>query len=371
MAEKHPIPKGTGKRVAAIVTEYRFNSHADVILGRLLGDFDYLPQVEVVSIYTDQVPDNDMSRAEAERCGIPIYATIEEALKKPIEGGGLDGVILIGEHGDYPEDERRRKQYPRRRLLEETLSVLDELNVRIPIFSDKHLSYNIEDTVWMYGQLKSRGIPFMGGSSIPHAPHVPKLQPKQFEEAKEILVVSFSTAIEAYGYHALEVLQSVAEKRSGGETGVQEVYALEGEQVWKAMDRGEWPEELMMNALALFDRNGQPHPCESGDSPVLFIVEYKDGTKGYVIQQNRLSEQWAFAVRNEQGEIASAICDSEKGRPFGHFETLTRLVEQFMMTGTPSFPMERVYMSSGLTNYAMESLYLKRRLETPELLISY
>ena len=58
------------KRVAAVVTEYRTNSHADVIVGRLLEGYEYngrhqTPQVEVVSMYTDQVPSNDMSRAMA------------------------------------------------------------------------------------------------------------------------------------------------------------------------------------------------------------------------------------------------------------------------------------------------------------------
>jgi hypothetical protein len=371
VAEKHPIPKGNAKRVAAIVTEYRFNSHADVILGRLLGDFDYRPQVEVVSVYTDQVPAGDMSREEAGRCGVPIYPTVEEAIKKPFAEGGLDGIIIIGEHGDYPEDEKRRKHYPRRRLLDETLKVLDELDLRIPIFSDKHLSYQIEDTVWMYEQLKRRKLPFMGGSSIPHTPYVPEINVKIFEDAKEFLVVSFSAATEAYGYHALEVLQSIAEKRSGGESGVRAVYALEGDQVWEAMDRNQWPEDLMLSALTLFKRDEDSHPRQSEDIPVLFAVDYKDGTKGFVIQQDRLTDQWAFAFRNSQGEIISAICDSQKGRPFGHFETLTRLIEQFIIIGKEPFPMERVFVSSGLTNYAMESLYHGKKLETPELLINY
>lgn len=368
---KNSIPKGQGKRVAAIVTTYWFNSHADVILGRLLGDLGYVPQVEVVSIYTDQVPDHDMSRAEAARCGIPIFPTIEEAIKKPYIEGGLDGVIIIGEHGEYPEDEKGRKHYPRRRLLGETLKALDDLSLRIPIFSDKHFAHDIEDTDWMYRQLKSRNLPFMGGSSIPHCPHAPAFDLKLIEDAKELLVVSYSTAVEAYGYHALELLQSVAEKRRGGETGVRAVTVLEGDAVWAALERSEWPEDLMLSALDLLHQSNISHPRQSEDVPLLFIVEYLDGFKGYVIQQSNLSQQWAFSFRNSRGEIVSAISDSETARPWGHFERLTRMIEQFVITGTAPFPMERVYFSSGLINYAMESLYQGKRLETPRLRTNY
>jgi hypothetical protein len=384
MGNQQPIPRGIRKRVAVIVTEYRFNSHADVILGRLLGDFGYLPKVEVASLYTDQVPDNDMSREAAARCNIPICPTIAETIERANADGGVDGVIIIGEHGDYPEDGKGRKHYPRRRFLTETLAALDGLGLRIPIFSDKHFSWSIEDTLWMYKQLKRRGIPFMGGSSIPHAPQVPTFDSAHLLGAKEIMVVSFSTTVEAYGYHALEVLQSIAEKRVGGVTGVRSVNVLEGAEVWEAMDRNEWPEDLMLSALAvkrttLADQlqsyepllPPQPHPRE-GDDPVwLFVIEYEDGTMGYVIQQNNLTEQWRFAVRNGSGAIVSAICDSDLERPFGHFETLTRLIEQFIITGIEPFPMERVLMSSGLIYYVLESLYYHKKMETPELRLHY
>lgn len=55
------------KRIAAIVTEYRHNSHEDVIVERLLqtytlDDKGKHPNLKLVSLYTDQVPKNDTSR---------------------------------------------------------------------------------------------------------------------------------------------------------------------------------------------------------------------------------------------------------------------------------------------------------------------
>ncbi|OMF34652.1 hypothetical protein BK133_11615 [Paenibacillus sp. FSL H8-0548] len=364
------MPKGNAKRVVAIVTEYRFNSHADVILGRLLGDMNYSPSIEVVSIYTDQVPENDMSRTEAMRCGIPIYSTIEEAIETAYAEGGLDGVIIIAEHGDYLKDEQGRIHYPRRRMLEAVLRALDKLEIQVPIFSDKHFSYQIEDTVWVYQQVKNRGIPFMAGSSIPHTPHIPAIELKQLQASNEWLVLSFSTLVEAYGYHALEVLQSVAEHRAGGETGIASISTLEGAAVWEAMARGEWPEDLLINCLKQANGAAFKHPSELNEPTFLITVEYLDGTKGYVFQQEKLTDFWSFSVRNKQG-VFTAKCDSNDERPFKHFDRLTQLIEQFIITGEEQFPIERVFLSSGMINYAVESLFQGRRLQTPELHIHY
>ncbi|MBP1994557.1 hypothetical protein [Paenibacillus eucommiae] len=366
MTAKHSIPKGNAKRVAVIVTEYRFNSHADVILGRLLGDLDYVPRVEVVSLYTDQVPDNDMSVEEAARCDVPIYARIEEAIKVPYSKGGLDGVIIIGEHGEYPLDERGCKSYPRRRLLDEVLQALDDLQLNIPIFSDKHLSYNIEDTFWMYNEVQKRNIPFFAGSSIPHCPYVPAFDLQLLEDAEQLLVISYSTEYEAYGYHGLETLQSIAEKRAGGETGVRSVQAFKGERLGETVE--DYPAELIEKACAVYDPSGSLYAKHKDDLMVLFVVEYVDGTKGYVIQHPNWVEQWGFAFRRSTGDIVAAICESELQRPFGHFATLTRMIEDFIITGVEPFPAKRVLFSSALINYGMDSLHQQgKRIETPEL----
>src|SRR5438105_4313457 len=55
------------KRVAGIATVYTHNSHADVILSRLLQgeNLDFRsrrPDLELVSLYVDQFPTNDLSR---------------------------------------------------------------------------------------------------------------------------------------------------------------------------------------------------------------------------------------------------------------------------------------------------------------------
>ncbi|MEZ5394744.1 MAG: hypothetical protein R2724_18205 [Bryobacterales bacterium] len=106
------------KRIAAILTEYRPGSHADVTVGKYLEGWlqdgkSPGPRSKIVSMYTEQVPDNDMSRPMAAKYGIPLYRTIHEALTLGGDDLAVDGVLLIGEHGDYPMNDKDQKLYPR------------------------------------------------------------------------------------------------------------------------------------------------------------------------------------------------------------------------------------------------------------------
>src|SRR5262245_39679686 len=70
-AEKPP------PRVAAIVTTYYPVTHADLIVGRLLKGYTLdgrgeSPRMRLASLYTDQVPGNDISRKLAKDYGFPI-----------------------------------------------------------------------------------------------------------------------------------------------------------------------------------------------------------------------------------------------------------------------------------------------------------
>jgi hypothetical protein len=111
------------KAVAAIVTEYRRHSHADVIVGKILEGYRHDggpgPDLRVVSMYVDQTPANDQSRELARRHGFRLCPTIAEALTLGGDTLAVDGVLSIGEHGRYPTNERGQILYPRRRFFEQ------------------------------------------------------------------------------------------------------------------------------------------------------------------------------------------------------------------------------------------------------------
>src|SRR5581483_5668172 len=108
------------KRVAAIVTEYRRWSHADVIVGKIIEGFNYdgkeRPRMRVVSMFVDQFPERDMSRDLAKKFNFRIYDTIEGAITLGKQQVGVNGVLCIGEHGKYPTNERGQILYQGRRF---------------------------------------------------------------------------------------------------------------------------------------------------------------------------------------------------------------------------------------------------------------
>src|SRR5580692_8378216 len=130
------------KKVAAVVTEYRKWSHADVILRNLLDGYPdgSRPDLELVSLYTDQVPKADMSRDLAKKHDFKIYETISECLTLGGTTLAVEAVLSIGEHGNYPANEKGQQLYPRRRFFEEITKVFEKSEKSVPVFNDKHLA---------------------------------------------------------------------------------------------------------------------------------------------------------------------------------------------------------------------------------------
>ena len=64
----------------------------------------------------------------------------------------------------------------------------------------------------------------------------------------EIAATTFGS-LEAYGFHGLEVIQCLAERRAGGETGVRSVQMLTGDQILKAARTGVFNRKLLETAL--------------------------------------------------------------------------------------------------------------------------
>ena len=88
------------KRIAGIVTEYRRHSHADVILGKVLEGYFHdgqdRPQLRLVSLYVDQTPGGDLSRALAKQHGfignVLCHIVFIHLLDRELAGLGLDSV---------------------------------------------------------------------------------------------------------------------------------------------------------------------------------------------------------------------------------------------------------------------------------------
>ena len=93
---------------------------------------------------------------------------------------------------------------------------------------------------------------------------------------EEALAIGFS-GLDIYGFHTLETLQCMVERRAGGETGVAAVLCLEGDAVWQAAEDGLWPRELAEVACDSIENKPEGKMEDHCQQPSLFIVDYSDG----------------------------------------------------------------------------------------------
>lgn len=398
-------------RVAAIITEYRPRSHADVIVSKLLADYTHpaprppveldfhatahqltetplptdahgrlrAPRVEVVSLFTDQVPTNDISREWAARAGIPIYPTVREALTLGGDSLAVDGIIIIGEHGDYPTNARGQKEYPRRRMFDACLDVMRESDRYVPLFNDKHLGYAWADAKHMYDAARERGFPLGAGSSISVCPvtwRFPIFEVPLGARLHEAFTLGHGD-LEAYGFHTLEVLQCQVERRHGGETGIAAVQALSGDAVWDAAERGLWDRALLDAALSTLARPLNAEVRTLAKDPVIYLLEYRDGLKASALMLNRITSSWIFSARlttptSSTPEVAATRFRAHDIEPFGHFAWLCEEIQDLICERREPTPVERTLLTTGTLDRLMESLSGGgARVQTPELAIRY
>ena len=330
--------------------------------------------LQLVSLYTDQVPDNDKSRKLARQHGFPIYDNVADALTLGTGKLAVDGVLLIAEHGNYPESATGQIIYPKRRLFGEIVEVFEKSDRVVPVFSDKHLADNWQDAKWIYDTAGRLKIPLMAGSSLPVLWRYPPADVKADEPLEQIVAVSYHR-LDTYGFHALEMVQALVEGRKGGETGVKSVRCLGGEAVWQAGEKGVYDPKLLDAALARL----KEHPLPKGKSarelakqPVLFVVDYQDGLRASVLTLNGAVVEWAAAWRYKSGRQASTVFWTQEWRPFQHFGHLLAGVERMMHNSKPTWPVERTLLTTGMLDALLVS---KQRggaqLATPQLKIAY
>ncbi|MSS72495.1 MAG: hypothetical protein EXS64_13530 [Candidatus Latescibacteria bacterium] len=363
------------KKIAAIVTEYRPNSHADVIVSKFLKGFPtddglIAPRVDVASMYIDQFPEGDTGRAMAAAHGVPIHPSIVKALTLGGKELAVDGVLLIGEHGDYAWNEKEQHLFPRKYFMEQICGVLATSRRAVPIFNDKHLSYNWHDAKWMYDRARQLGAPFMAGSSLPLGWRTPWLEHDLDAPLLEAVAIGFS-GLDIYGFHTLEALQCMVERRVGGETGLAAVTCLEGDAVWRAGERGLWSQELAGAACARIEQKPEGRMEDHCKNPAVFILEYRDGLRAAVLMLNGYVTDMAYAGR-VRGEVQATEVYLQHGTPHAHFSYLGLNIEEMFVTGVPSYPVERALLTTGALEAALDSRHRGHiRVETPHLDVTY
>ena len=363
-------------RVGAVITSFFPYSHADVIISKFVKGFPtddqgrQAPRTKITGAYLDQVDRRDMGLPLLWRNGATVYQSVRHALTGG-EGKSLevDGVLLIGEHGDYPNDELGRHMYPRKYLFEQICGVFAETGQVCPVFCDKHLAYNWADTKWMYDRAKALGVPFMAGSSLPLCHRKPWLEHDTGTKLDGAISLGYG-GVEAYGYHAIETLQCMVERRAGGETGVAAATYLEGDEVWKALEDGRIDGGLVQAALDEVEEKPEGAPADHCKEPMAYLFEYRDGLQAATVMLNGYIRDFAYAARID-GQPTGTEFYLQRDYPHAHFNYLSLNVEEMFVTGKPTYPVERTLLTSGMTDAVMVSKHQGVRLETPWLGVEY
>jgi len=369
-------------RIAVVYTVCHHRSHAHVLLENFLTPFLFNgaiiePAVQVVSHYADQrsraksAPDltDEITRV----FNVPLYKTIDAALTLGGRELAVDGVLAIGEHGNYPINKRGVREYPRKRFFDEIVATMRRSKRFVPIFNDKHLSYRWDWARQMYDTCQRHRIPFMAGSSVPLSQRRPALQLPANCIIDEALSIH-GGPFESYDFHGIEVLQAFLEARRGGETGVTHVEFLAGDALFQAARQGRWSVDLARAAMrAEFgDRvpditrpinNVQPHGI---------LLTLRDGTKATVLKLGSSSTRWNFACRlsgQRQPRATSHYVGPWSNRCL--FMALAHAIQHFFVTRVSPYPIERTLLATGVLEAAVRSRAAAERIATPHLDITY
>ena len=381
-------------QLAAIVTTHRKYSHAQHIVDRFLYGYGWHgahhhPAMDLVSLYVDQVGEGDLSRSRGQQFpAMKIYPTIAETLTLGGSKLAVDGVVVVGEHGTYARNEKGQTKYPRWEFFEQIVKVFKDSGRSVPMFNDKHLSWNWEWAKQMYDTSREMGFPYMAGSSLPVTWRIPSVEMPLGSRIREAVCVCYG-GVDSYDFHGLETIQCMVERRRGGETGVKWIQAYRGDKFWEALGEGIWPRRLMDAALC---RSHTLTPSRAGfndnfptvddmrrlvNDPVAYRYEHADGLKCTMLLMGGLVKDFNFAAEvdgSRQPFSTQMYLPMPDGRTTlaTFFSPLVNNMEKMFLTGKPTYPVERTLLTTGLTAAGVESLYRKQvRYETPHLGIKY
>ena len=364
------------KKIAVVATSYRTNSHADVIVTKFLTGYPtdeglVQPKVTIASMYFDQPEDSELGRKIADKFGVAVYPTIREALTLGGQELAVDGVIYAGVHGQYPHSRLGVTMVPQLNHLDQVFRVLDASKRAVPVYCDRELGYSWLDSKWIYDRAQELGAPMMAGSSLPLAWTKVPFEQVLGRPVAEAISIGHGPLL-GYGFHAMEALQCMLERRRGGETGVTAVQALQGPAVYEAAEAGLFSMELAEAGCSACSQKKPGTMREHDKAPQSLLIHYTDGTRGAVVMAGHyVGECWSYAASMD-GETIVAEFVLHNNVPYSHFSYLDLNIERMFLTGKPQLPLERTLLTSGLLDAAARSLHAGGKLiETPHLNVCY
>lgn len=379
-------------RIAFLGTVVKQHSHAQHFLDRHTQGYAWggrwtPPRVEVASVYIDQYPEGDLARERIAKHQLKSFPSIAEALTLGGEKLAVDGVVIIAEHGDYPNNERGQKLYPRYEWFQEVVRVFEDSGRSVPVFNDKHLSTTWERCTEMVADSRRLGFPFLAGSSLPVTWRLPSIDMPFDADLQESVCVCYG-GIDSYDFHGYETAQCMSERRRGGEVGLSSVLALQDEAVYAHLARPEQRETQRLFVSALCGSHNLPVEGGYPTAPVTFewarqtlpritgvFVEHRDGFRTAMFLTTIRDFNYA-GLRRDTGEIVNCQMylpmPGSSATTADFFNPLVRHIETLILEQRAPYPVERTLLTSGMVIAGVESLHRgQQRVETPEMQVVY
>lgn len=386
------LPASAKPRVAFLGTVVKKHSHAQHFLDRHTLGYTWNggwqePRIEVASVYVDQFPEEeDLARSRIARHKLKQFPSIAEALTLGGEKIAVDGVVIIGEHGEYPTDDKGQKRYPRYDWFKQVVKVFEDSGRSVPVFNDKHLSTKWNECVEMVEDSKRLDFAFLAGSSLPVTRRLPAIDMPYNADLKESVCVAYG-GIDSYDIHALETAQCMSERRLGGESGIKQVHALRDEKLWTRLSESDCKttRDLIVSALARSHNlpvdTGFPTDRVTFDwarkvfaEAIGYMIEHRDGFRTTMLLVD--IRDFNYAGMLENGKIVS--CQMYLPMP-GHgsttadfFNPLVHHVETTVIEKKTPYPIERTLLTSGMVIGGVESLHTGQvPFATPKMKVQY
>ncbi len=380
------------KRIAFLGTEVRVHSHAQHFLDRMTLGYGWggkwqKPRLEVASVFIDQFPAKDLARDRLKRHDLKLFPTIAEALTLGGNRLAVDGVVIIAEHGNYPENEKKQRLYPRFEWFKEVVKVFEASGRAVPVFNDKHLSTTWERCKGMVDDAKRLEFPFLAGSSLPVTWRLPSVDVPHGAPLLESVCVCYG-GVDSYDFHGLETAQCMSERRKGGEVGIKSVHALRGEKMWEHLATDDRKNTRRLLAAALSRSHTLPVKEGYVEEPIsvewarrvlpemlAYFIEHRDGFRTAMFLTNIQDFNYA-GLRGDNDEIIS--CQMYLPMPLtsattaDFFNPLVRHIETMVLENRAPYPVERTLLTSGMTLGGVDSIHNGYSLvKTPEMEVVY
>ncbi len=333
-------------------------------------------------------PMSDLSEPRAQEFGFRLCRNIPEALRCGGSRIAVDAVLAIAEQGgDYPYSSNDMGQIllPTYDWFEQCAHVFEEENHAVPYFNHKQLSFSFPEAQNMVSIAERLEFPLLAGSSMPVTWRLPDVDIPLGAPVQEAVMVGVGR-FDGKDFDALDAMQSMLERRKGGETGVKAVQLLEGDDVWAARKVGRWSEDLMSSALSRSDTplgltvlDGRTQDLAAPGvlpqlvkDPAAYCIEYNDGTRATLLMLNGAIKDFNISARVKGHGLVSTQFFMPPPPNQTYSACLAAKIEQMYQARNAPYPVQRTLLTTGLLEACLTSRHrLNQRLETPQLAMNY